>query len=251
MNRRKFIKAGALFVPVAFGILAPKAMADGYLFNRRKAWRKGAAAGGAGDIAYRSSSHVVGTGTNATPSAPSGAAENDIFIGVAHCAAAGTLGLPAGWTSLFAGTDPFDTNYDYNFAWIRRGASAPDMTFTMGSSVFREVFVHAFVGCIATGSPVEASIKAQGSSSSFDPGQVTTVNNNALIFIGGMHWSGSSGGYVAPANYTIRGDNTSGNNSAAASRTSLLAASTAEDPATFTNTGGIGNWQVVTLALSD
>lgn len=50
MTRRKFIKAGALFVPATFGILI--AGGASYLPNRRQAFRRPAAGGGGPDTYY-------------------------------------------------------------------------------------------------------------------------------------------------------------------------------------------------------
>ena len=46
MNRRKFIKSGALFVPATFGIFVPRVRAQVYLENRRNAFRTVPGGGG-------------------------------------------------------------------------------------------------------------------------------------------------------------------------------------------------------------
>lgn len=221
--------------------------AQGYYFARP------AAGGGGPDIAYRSSSHIVGTGTDATPSEPAGAAENDIFIAMVHCAAAGTLGLPTGWTELYTGTDPFDGFFDYKVAWIRRGSSAPSMTFTTGSSVRREVFVHAISGAITTGSPIDVHNRAQNTDADPDPPSITTTVDNCLIISFGVCWIGSGATqWVAPTGYTIIGDNTLGNYTFNALRNSLKSPAGAEDPAAFdgSGSGGLGT-QAFTIGVKD
>lgn len=239
-------------------LLAFSALSQDYLPHRRKAFRPAAAGGGGGgDVAWRSTSDVRGTATDATVAEPAGAASGDIFIAVAHCAAAGTLTAPSGWTVLTNGTQTFDGFFDYNVAWIRRGGSAPSLTWTTGSSVYREVFVHAFSGGKASGDAIEVMNRIAnngGASGNPDPGAVTTVNDNALLFVAGINWSGSAGGgWVAGASYTIRGNNTAGNNTANASRSAgLISPAGATDPATFTGGPGAGNaWEAFTYGISD
>lgn len=224
---------------------------DSYLLHRRKAFRPAAAGGGGGDAAYRSSSDVRGTDLNATVTEPTGAAANDIFIAVAHCAVAGTLTAPAGWSVITNGTQGFDALYDYNVAWIRRGASAPSLTWTTGTSQYREVFVHAFSGAISSGDAIDVHAKANASTGNEDPPSVTTTANNSLVFIAAINYGGSIG-WVAPANYTLRGNTTAGNNTINASRTSLVSPAGAENPAVFTGGPGAGNaWEAFTIAIKD
>lgn len=208
---------------------------------------------GGPDIAYRSSSHVVGTGTDATPSEPAGAAENDIFLAIFHCASAGTPGLPAGWTELYTGTDPFDGFFDYKVAWIRRGASAPSLTFTTGSSVRREVFIHAISGAITTGSPIDDDDRAQNTDPDPDPPAITTLADNSLIISFGVCWIGSGGTqWVAPTGYTIIGDNTLGNYTYNARKNTLKSPAGTEDPGVFdgSGSGGLGT-QTFTIGIKD
>lgn len=213
------------------------------------------AGGGGPDIAYRSSSHVIATATSATPSEPTGTAQNDLIFANVHCAGAGTITLPAGWLVLTNGVEAFDGFFDYSMAVIRRGASAPDLTWQFGSSVYHEVYLHSISGASTAGTAlnaVEVMNRAQGSSGEPNPPSVITSTANDLIVILGVNWSGSGvGGWVAPANYTIRGNNTAGNNGTSATRNSLIAAG-AEDPATFTGASGGGiNWDAFTYGVKD
>lgn len=213
--------------------------------------------GGGADVAWRSTSHVAGTGLNATPSEPAGTAQNDILIAIFGVSAAGTPGLPAGWTVITNGTEAIDGQFDYIIGVIRRGASAPNLTFTTGTSQYREVYIHAISGASTAGNAIdviEVAARATGNGTGgVDPPQVTTVNDNALIVIAGLCWAGSGGGgWGAPANYTIRGDNTAGNSIANATRSAgLISPAGAENPAIFTNPAGIQGFIGITLGVSD
>lgn len=204
----------------------------------------------AGGLTVRSTSYAAGTATDATPSEPTGAAENDILVAIMGCASAGTIGIPSGWTSIEAGTDAFDGFFDYSIAWIRRGASAPSLTWTTGSSVYREVQVVCISGAITSGSPIEANTGAQGSATQPDGPSVTTLTANAMVLTGfyyGQNGGSSAGGWTVPASYTLSADNTANNRTCAAVR--VMPSTGAENPAAWANSTAVYNWRAWSLSI--
>jgi hypothetical protein len=231
MTRRSFIKKGALFVP-AFGILVPRVEAA------RRWIPKIAAAGGGGDnIAFRnrSSSTAEGTANGFTPTEPASAALNDVFIALAFCSTTSTsLGIPTGWTSLASGVAT--SSYRYNLAWIRRGSSAPSLTWTMSTSAYRGVHLLAYSGCITTGNPYEAFTDGgvtANDSTSLNPPSVTTLSANSWVICGGVDWSGANTTWTAPTGYTKRSEDVSSSQYDGVLADKKIVTAAAEDPAAF------------------
>src|SRR5437773_743569 len=83
-----------------------------------------------------------------------------------------------------------------------------------------------------------------------EPAGAAAVDTATLAIAIIMDWDGSAaGGWTGPAGYTIRSDNTAGNDSAVATKT--LSASGSENPAAFTNRIGVAHNKVVaTITLS-
>jgi hypothetical protein len=194
-------------------------------------------------IAFRSKSQVIGTAQNATPTEPAGAASGDFFLGIAivdtGAGATGTISLPSGWTTLRSlGVSPSGT-FRYLSGYVIRGGSAPNLTFTMPRSDYREVHVAAWSG-VDTTSPIDVLAAAVGtltaSTSKADPPSVAPVDTAALAIAIMWHWGGApvSGGWLAPTNYTRRTGETAGSSSAVADR--QLASGSVEDPGTFGGT---------------
>lgn len=218
------------------------------------------AAGGGPDIAFRSAQFAgAASGTDLTITEPAGAAQNDIMVCFFLVAAAGTPGAPTGWLVLTNGLQGFDGLFDYHISVIRRGASAPSLTWTTGGSFYREGQIICISGASTAGTAldaVEVMAKANGNggaNSNPDPPSVTTATANDLVIAGGMNWSGSGGGgWVAQSGYTIRSDNTPGNVIVVSTRTALVNPAGAEDPAIYTGGPAPGaSWESFTYAVKD
>lgn len=216
----------------------------------------GGTTGGGNDIVFRSKSQVIGTGNGATPTEPAGAVANDIIFGLVVADASATIGIPAGWTSLTSGTST-TTHFDYNICYIRRTGSAPSYTFTTGGSVYREVHLVTYSGVVTTGNPYEASsspgTKSNGSGVTVTCDSVTTVNANAMVLAFVIAYAGSdTGGFTAPnsGGYTIRTDNTAGNDAMIAEKKRVAAGT--ESPGTVGNITNVAEDRfVISVALQD
>jgi hypothetical protein len=187
---------------------------------------------------------VVGTAQDATVAEPAGAQPGDLLVALSLCAAAGTLTQPAGWTPVFSGTSAPGAFFKYNVSTIVRGAAAPSLTWTTGSSVYREVFVAAVLGSTT----VEQSAQiASASLDRIDPPSVTTAAADSLALAGGAHWTGSAA-WVAPASYTKRSDNAATYSGVLISR--ALIAAGAEDPGNLTPVLGFNDAWAFSLMLT-
>ena len=202
-------------------------------------------------IAFRSESHVVGIGTSVTGTEPTGTVQNDVLIALYIVdSTSGTLGIPSGWTSIYSGVSP-TPNYRYNLCYIVRGASAPSLAFTHTGSVYRELFIMSYSGC-NTNAPINASVDGGGFTSNPqapNPPSATATVANAMALAIGIGWNGSaSGGWTPPSGYTMRTDNTAGNDVMVASK--LLVSAGAEDPGAFGNgtvSGSTDGWQATVI----
>jgi hypothetical protein len=217
----------------------------------------GGGGGGGNDITFRSQSAVVGTGSGATPTEPSGATTDDVLIAIAACdSSVSSLGIPAGWTSLYSGSST-TPKFKYNICYIRRTSSAPSYAFTTGgSSVYREVHVLCYSGVVNSGNPHEASsagTKSSAISSTVTCDSVTTLNANAMVLAIAIPWAGSNPTYTAPnsGGYTIRTRNTAGDDVCAAEKKRTTAG--AESPGTIggINAAATDDRFVATIALQD
>lgn len=188
-------------------------------------------------IAFRSMSDVVGTGTSATPSEPSGTTQGDVLVALFTVDAASSgISIPAGWTSIYNGVSA-TTKFRYNLCYTVRGPAAPLYTFTIsGGSYYGEVSVLAFSG-VHTTSPIDISV--DGGSSSATPANpdapsATTTYYNGMSLAVGVGSNGSTtGGWTAPSGYSIVTGNTAGRSAVIA--TKALADPASENPAAYAN----------------
>jgi hypothetical protein len=208
-------------------------------------------------IAFRAEAHVIGTGASPTTgSEPTGTVQGDVLVAlfIVDSTASTTVGIPAGWTSLYTSVSP-SNQFRQNLCYIVRGASAPSLAFTHSgnSSTYRELYILGFSGC-STSSPIDASANGgytTGIALNPDPPAVTAVSNAAMAIAVGINRAGSStcGSWVAPTGYTIRSDNTPANDGAIA--TKLLSVAGSENPSAFSGVASSGSqdaWQAtVTL----
>jgi hypothetical protein len=194
---------------------------------------------------YQSYSEVIGSGTTATPSEPSGTSSGDILVGLIVAANTATVGLPSGWTSISSGTA--GTSFKWALGWIARTGSAPSYAFTCTPSAFRQVIVARISGADTT-APIDAAPSpASGTSATGDSPSATATTSEGLALAWLAHWSGSNP-FVAPTGYTLRG-NTGNSDIGLASKT--LSVSGAEDPAAWgAASGGSGEWRAFTLILA-
>ena len=194
--------------------------------------------------AFRSASDSLGTGANITPAEPAGAAQGDVFVACFIGEAVGTLGLPAGWTSLYSGTSLSAGNFDYIVGRIVRGASAPDLTFTCSQGLFRQVTVFAFSGVDNT-TPVNASTSVTVQATNPDPPSANATVADTLALAISCHWGGANP-FVPPSGYTLRGNT---GNTDIGGATKQLTASGAENPGTFTGPAGLNDTASFTVLL--
>jgi hypothetical protein len=212
-----------------------------------------AAAGGGNDLAFRAARFSTQASANGwTGTEPTGTAQNDIMIALALCSDSSTsLGAPSGWTVVTSGASA--GNFKYNLAWIRRGASAPSLTWTMSGAFYREVYILSYSGATPSGTPYGATADGgvQINVSTPNGPAVTTTAANSLVLSIFVHWSGSgAGGWTKPTGYTQRSDNTSGNDGGAADK-AVATSGTSEDPGAWTNQGGNNVAWTYTLELLD
>lgn len=211
-------------------------------------------------VAFRAESHLYGfTAANVVVTEPTGTAQNDVLILMLHLggASTGSPAAPTGWTTLYSGTSTQGSGSDNGFkflvSYIVRGASAPSLTCSNGSTFYGEWNVLGFSGC-STSSPIDSQ-SASGalsttSSGNFDPPATTAVSSSAMAVCGGLFWDGSATAWAAPTGYTIRSTVNVSNDQALASK--LLSASGSENPAAFSGAavGTADIWQGFTITLA-
>ncbi len=110
-------------------------------------------------VAFRSSSaSAFATAVNITATEPASAALNDILRADLYIEGGATVTAPSGWSGSFNGTTinisvvNGTTPYHQLSFWIRRGGSAPSLTWTFTSS-FRAILLQAFSGAATSGDP--------------------------------------------------------------------------------------------------
>lgn len=205
-------------------------------------------------IAFGAASFLSqGSGTSSTPAEPASAVSGDVLVGICVVDAAGTTAptRPSGWTNIYNAVSTTQGDFRYDVSYIVRGGSAPALNWTWTGSAFNECHVIRLTGAAA--SPLDASpatVHTSGTGAP-NPPSITPTTNNALILIGGCHWTGSvgAGGWVAPANYTRRSNNTVGNDVVIATRVMVGGAGVAEDPAAFT-TGVLANEDALAFSVA-
>jgi len=195
-------------------------------------------------FAFKATSTVTGTALNATGTEPTGTAQNDIMVAFIICGQLGVLGAPVGWTVLRSGQTGTSENDDHQYmiAYIVRGASAPSLVFTTGTSQPRELYI-----CTFSGENTSTPIDAEGTpavtpatptpATNPDPPSVTPVDAAALAICVGSSWFGSAaGGWGTPTGYTIRSRNVAGDSGVMASK--QLSGTAPDNPSAFTNGAG-------------
>lgn len=173
---------------------------------------------------------VKSTEETVTPSEPSGAAENDILIAWLIHDQGTSATAPSGWTVL----NYFDsTSFNGQLAWIRRGSSAPSLTWSFQFSNF-EISLTAWRGCLASGSPINASAYATPTTRNPNnpdcPAVTTTVADTTVIAFGAA-W-GESNPFTAPSGYTGRELNAVDNGKICVA-SKAVASATTENPGAF------------------
>lgn len=194
---------------------------------------------------------LQGTGTSPTAVEPAAKVNGDVFVALALSAASGAITNPAGWTNLYNGTQ---TGVTWRVAWIQRGASAPNLTWGLTGSVYREVYIVCLhptsPGTITLDSQSAAGTSGTGSTNP-DPPTTTAVASSSMAIAGGLNFFGSgTGGWTVSTGYTIRTANTNGDDGFLESK--ALAASGVENPSAVGNVGGSGDfWHGFTLTFTD
>lgn len=174
--------------------------------------------------AYRN--HTIGgysTAANITASEPSGAAQNDILCADLYIESDTTVTLPSGWTATFASTTMMqEANFSgqafrhYKY-WIRRGASAPDLTWVFSSS-FRAILVTAYSGALTSGDPfsfVDQDVRDSDANRTIPDCSGTTSDADELLVWTAMTWTSPTSS-TQPTGYTERLDMNGGNDVALA-----------------------------------
>jgi hypothetical protein len=98
-------------------------------------------------VAYRSTAiSGAASGGNLTATEPTGAAAGDILLAVfCQDSVTANICLPAGWHEIDKSATV--SSFTYVVGWIRRGNSAPDLTFTTNTAAtYREVVIVALSG---------------------------------------------------------------------------------------------------------
>lgn len=132
-------------------------------------------------VAFRSSTNTTADSrTNTTGSEPSGAAADDILIATLYIENDITVTPPAGWTQI-AFVDSTTQTYDFGVWWIRRGGSAPALTWSHNNAP-TQLNIAAYSGCITTGDPQDATASTnQGTDASAEGTAITTANANSML----------------------------------------------------------------------
>jgi hypothetical protein len=195
-------------------------------------------------VTFRSKSPVFNTnGTSPTATEPAGAASGDALLALYATASGASPTLPAGWTTLYGPTT--QGGVVFRVGYLIRGGSAPSYAFTHTGSVYRELHVLCFQGAAAITLDSQSSAGATGSTVSHnpDPPATTAVASSSLAVAGGINWGGSVSGWSGGAGYTVRSDNTAGNDCVIVDKS--LAAPGSENPAAFSGAisgGGAQDW---------
>lgn len=166
------------------------------------------------DPAYRSSGVVTsGTGVNVTPAEAAGCALNDIMIAFLHIESDTAVTPPSGWSNVFNGTTMMaecnTAAHDYRQMgfWIRRGASAPDLTWVF-SSAFRAIVVSCYSGATQVGDPFSFgtfAVRDTTAAKTFPNVSGTTSSNNELLIWDGDSFQAPTAA-VPPTSFTERLD---------------------------------------------
>lgn len=101
------------------------------------------------DITLNLSSLGYGLRTNSTVTEPTGATTDDILIAALYIESNTAVTTPAGWSLLYTKND--GATYNLKVYGIRRGASAPALTWSHASAN-TEMAIKRYTGCVTSGS---------------------------------------------------------------------------------------------------
>jgi hypothetical protein len=166
---------------------------------------------------------------------------------------------PTGWTNLYnlvspASTGSVTAGFCCDVSYIIRGGSAPSLSWTAaagGTIQYWEGHILGFTG-VDNVSPIDANSAAGTTGTGTtapDPPAATAIGTNDMAIALGIQWAGANTTWTAPTGYTLRSDNTAGNDGIMASK--LLSSSGSEDPSAFT-TGVLSSsdfWNGATVLL--
>lgn len=117
--------------------------------------------------------------TSITATEPTGTVEGDLLVAVhsADSASSSPLGLPSGWS----GQSSQVSSCSARIAWIVRGASAPDLTFTANDGR-QQVVVMARISGFDVVDPVTSYAFTIGSGASIPNGPAAICGDGGIIF---------------------------------------------------------------------
>jgi len=200
-------------------------------------------------VTFRSKTSTQRTATgNETVTEPAGATSGDALIALVVADAATTIGIPAGWHSLYTGTTG---SADFSVSWIERGGSAPSLTWTFtGTNIYREVQILCLQGSAAITLDSQSASGGTGTSDhNPDPPSTTAVASTSLAVAGAVNFA-SFFSYTASTGYTIRTDTTS-NLYDGVMETKSLSASGAENPSAIADGNNGDWWEGCTVTFTD
>jgi hypothetical protein len=158
-------------------------------------------------IAFRSYSETVyATRTNTTIDKPTGTADGDILIAVIYSENNEVITPPADWASFSSvGVGWGGKNECY---WKRASSEGASWTWTHANQN-TQGNVFAYSGCIATGSPIDATVTTNdnrgGESTSVVGLSITTSTDNSMACMIWVNTSGS-GTHTNPDGWTENGN---------------------------------------------
>lgn len=209
-------------------------------------------------ITFVAQSHTGGlASSNPTATEPTGTTSGDVMVacfgGNESSATAPTA--PTGWTTLANNSINLVASdwLSWNLAYIKRGGSAPSLTWTGGAAGYSEVIIFTFRGVDGT-TQIDSQSTTGGtgntSGHNSDPPSTTAVSSSAMAVACGVMWQGNVSGYTASTGYTLP---YSGAGEVTAFEYKSLSASGAENPSAVSgvSTGGADHtyWDGFTLTL--
>lgn len=167
---------------------------------------------------FRALSQAGGTtAANITGTEPAGGAANDVYCAGVYIESDTAITPPAGWSNTFNGTTMLaECNnaggafrlYGY---WIRRGGSAPALTWTFSSS-FRALVIMAYSGALASGDPWSfgaPAVRDTAAASTYPAASGTTLDANEMLVWHAASFAGGTSS-TPPTSFTERLDQGSG-----------------------------------------
>lgn len=203
-------------------------------------------------VTPRSRSEFIGTGTSPTLAEPAGAQTGDVLFAFAVTTAAGAVTPPPGWTTLYAGVSSVSS---WVVSWIRRGETAPSLTWGLTGSVPGEFYLVCLQRqegpLLLHAQSVDGAVTA-ASTVAPNPPPVTTTLPTGLALCVGQHFNGSVTTGWACAGYTAQTSNPAGADGCVFSKG--LVAAGVEDPPLWTTGGALGSnnlWDGATVVFAD